>query len=120
LINPGFQGALLGLTDHFSVPFDDEDVFFNVFNLRLAPGDQISKALGTNVWHDMELDWDCNRQEVRVTVDAHQVALMRQMRIPQNQGISYLRLRSVGESGDDAGFMIESVDVAVSGKDQGD
>jgi hypothetical protein len=120
LIKPGFQGALLGLTDHFSVPFDEEDVFFNVFNLRLAPGDQISKALGTNVWHDMELDWDCSRQEVRVIVDAHQVALMRQMRIPQNQGISYLRLRSVGESGDDAGFMIESVDVAVSGKDQGD
>lgn len=34
MLKPGFSGALLGLTDHFSVPFDAEDRFFNLFNLE--------------------------------------------------------------------------------------
>lgn len=36
LLKTGFSGGLIGLTDHFSVPFDTEDRFHNLFNLELS------------------------------------------------------------------------------------
>ena len=36
LLNSGFAGARIGLTDHFSVPFDELDEFHNLFNLPIA------------------------------------------------------------------------------------
>jgi hypothetical protein len=111
MFKTGFQVSLIGLTDHFSVPFDEEDVFFNVFNLPLDSSASLSQALGTNAWHDLEMDWSCDRRVLQGLVDSHQVLTLEQNRTCQNFGLSYLRLRSVAKSDQDAGFLIDSVEV---------
>jgi len=111
MLKTGFQGSLIGLTDHFSVPFDEEDVFYNVFNLPLDSLTSLSQVLGTSAWHDLEMDWSCDRRVLQVLVDSHQVLALEQNRACQNSGLSYLRLRSMAQSDQDAGFLIDSVEV---------
>ena len=64
-LRTGFAGAVLGLTDHFSVPWDLEDTFYNVFNLSIAPsGELLPKVkLAPERWYEMEFNWDTNRRQ---------------------------------------------------------
>src|SRR5437588_2598026 len=39
-----FAGALVGITDHFSVPFDEQDRFCNIFNLDIGPGGALAEG----------------------------------------------------------------------------
>ncbi|PYV28538.1 MAG: hypothetical protein DMG24_01825 [Acidobacteria bacterium] len=116
LLNAGFKGALLGLTDHFSVPFDEEDRFYNLFNVLLDPGSAPVSKLDFGRWHDLDLEWDCRKRECRVAVDRGQVAVLSQLREAQIQGVSYLRLRLPPAATDSAGMLLESVEADVSPK----
>jgi hypothetical protein len=113
-INPGFKGALIGLTDHFSTPFDLEDGFNNVHNLwigpegRLAPG----KGLTPGKWQDLDLVWNADRQSCRVVVDGRTITTLPVVRGSRN--ICYLRVRSTAQPKDDAGFLIAAASVAVT------
>jgi hypothetical protein len=110
LLKTGSLGMLVGLTDHFSVPWDPEDRFHNIFNFNLQPG----ASLGTGRWHDVELAWNCGRRECRVKIDGHAGGILSQMREPQSHGICYLRLRSAAPHIDTAGTLVESVSAGVS------
>jgi hypothetical protein len=110
LFKPQFGGALLGLTDHFSAPWDAEDQFFNVFQMEL-PGEP--HALAADGWHDLEFRWDCGKRECRVAVDGGAPRTLFQRRTPQSQGLCYLRLRSTAVT-DSAGMLVGSVAVEVS------
>jgi hypothetical protein len=114
-LRPGFAGALIGLTDHFSTPFDLEDRFNNVYNLWIEPGGKIEgTSLEPERWHDLQLDWSTEGQECPVRLDGKLIA-----RLPVNRrsaNVSYLRLRSTAGSTDAAGFLIESADVDVTPK----
>jgi hypothetical protein len=114
MLRPGFKSANIGLTDHFSVPFDDEDRFHNLFNLSIDEGGRLAEAikLETGRWYGLELQWDISRRDCRVIVDGRQVAV-----VPQNHhgdGASYLRLRSTAPDKDEAGMLIEYVEADVS------
>lgn len=111
LLKPGFKGVLIGLTDHFSVPFDEEDIFYNVFNLQLNPESLLSVPFSVSVWRDLDLDWNDDRRSLRVMVDSHETTTLERNRKPHNSGLSYLRLRSISESDLDSGFLVESVEV---------
>jgi hypothetical protein len=109
LLKNGFRGALLGLTDHFSVPWDAEDQFFNIFNFELrTEGD-----LRPGRWHDLEFAWDCSRRECRVGIDGGAPQVVFQQRVPQSQGVCYLRLRSTAAETDPAGMLVGNVSVEV-------
>jgi predicted neuraminidase len=108
MLKPGFDGALVSLTDHFSAPFDEEDKFFNLFNLRLGADVQLTP----NRWHVIELNWDCAKRRCRVSVDGKQAVVLPQLR--ESDGACYLRLRSTSEQADEGGFIVESVEVGVS------
>ena len=110
MLRPGFKSANIGLTDHFSVPFDDEDRFNNLFNLSIDEGGRLAQAikLETGRWYDLVLQWDSSRRECRVIVDGRQIAV-----VPQSHdgvGASYLRLRSTAPDTDEAGMLIEHVE----------
>jgi hypothetical protein len=114
LLRPGFKAANIGLTDHFSVPFDEEDRFQNLFNVSIDEGGHLAEAvkLETGRWYQFELEWDQSRRECRVLVDGRQAALIPQHRA--GEGANYLRLRSMAQVTDEAGMLIEQVEADVS------
>ncbi len=111
LLKPGFAGARIGITDHFSVPFDAEDQFHNLFNLEIGPGGRIGVGtkLRTGNWHALKLKWDCARLKCGVSLNGKRIASLPQLRV--SVGPSYLRLISTSEQADRAGFLIESVEM---------
>lgn len=108
-IRPGFGGALIGLTDHFSTPFDMEDQFYNVHNLWIpADGRLSSRAkLVPGRWHKLALEWDAEKQNCRVLLDGTEALTLPVVRASRN--VSYVRLRATAEKTDRAGFMVRSV-----------
>jgi hypothetical protein len=115
LLKPGFAGVRLGLTDHFSVPFDVEDQIYNLFSLKIGPRGELAggKKLEPGRWHNLDFDWDCASGECRVTADGSPAAALRMTR-EASGGVSYLRLVSTAEGTDKAGLLVESVDADVS------
>jgi len=110
MTRPGFAGALIGLTDHFSTPFDLEDHLNNVFNLRIGPNEVVDLPPGR--WHDLELRWSVWQQSCRVLVGGKLAATLPMSRFGRYP--SYLRLRSLAEETDPAGLLVETVEVQVS------
>jgi hypothetical protein len=110
---PGFGGARIGLTDHFSVPFDPEEQYHNVFNLNWGPdGNFAESAISPGKWHKLRLEWDCAKRECRVLVDGRVADTLVMQR--QTAGINYLRLTSLAVGVDSAGMLIEGVDARLS------
>ena len=111
---PGFAGARIGLTDHFSVPFDEEDECHNLFNLRLTGGGQPGEgiSLTPDSWHEIDLRWNCDEGKCEVLLDGERATTFRQQRT--SEGICYLRVVSTAKETDEAGVLIESVEVDVS------
>jgi len=114
LLKPDFKGALVGITDHFSVPFDQEDRFYNLFNLQINPDGQIAKGikLEPNHWYNVELKWDCEEHKCNVFLDKRQIQTLAQLR--DSEGACYLRPRSIAEEIDDAGFLVEYVEAELA------
>jgi len=110
---PGFKGTLVGLTDHFSVPWDMEDQFFNLFNLPISRDGRIFPhlKLETGRWYQITLDWDANFGQCRVLVDGKPAGMVQENR--RSAGINYLRLRSVAAE-PDGGLQIRAVNADVS------
>jgi hypothetical protein len=116
LLNPGFAGARLGLADHFSVPFDQEDRIYNLYNLEVGPNGKLAngKRLEPRHWHELVFDWDDSRGECRVRADGRPIASLRLTR-EAAPGVSYLRIVSTAEEKDNAGLLVESVNADLSG-----
>lgn len=96
------SGVSIGITDHFSTPFDLEDVFCNLYNFTFDP-----ERTPSGQWYDLELRWDCIQRVCRVLVDGNAHAELRQTR--DSATPCYLRLRTTAEFEHDAGFLVESV-----------
>jgi hypothetical protein len=108
-----FGGAVLGLTDHFSVPWDLEDTFYNVFNLFIAPSGELIPGvkLAPDRWYDMEFNWDTNGRKCSVLLDGKPAGTIEDNR--RSSGLNYLRLRSTSEQ-TDGGLVIRRVSADVS------
>jgi hypothetical protein len=113
-LRSGFGGALLGLTDHFSVPWDLEDTFYNVFNLSIAPSGELLPGvkLAPERWYEMEFNWDTNGRKCSVLLDGKPAGTIEDNR--RSSGMNYLRLRSTSER-TDGGLVIRRVSADVSG-----
>jgi hypothetical protein len=112
-LNRGFAGARIGLTDHFSVAFDPEDEYYNLFNLSIGPKGKLQGGeIAPGEWHDLQLDWNCTKGECAVSIDGRSAKPLHMQR--QSGGVNYLRFCSTAEEIDTAGLLIESVDASVS------
>lgn len=112
-LRAGFGGANLGLTDHFSVPWDVEDHFFNVFNIPLPASGEIlpNVKLEPGRWYELLLDWDTAARSCRISVDGKFAGMIEDNR--RAEGINYVRFRSLAVR-PDAGLEIGSVGADVS------
>jgi hypothetical protein len=112
-LNPGFGGARIGLTDHFSVPFDPEDQFHNLYNLSIGAAGKLRQGeITPGDRHTLELEWNNDKQECRVLVDGNPAETLPLQR--RTAGVNYFRVCSTAEGVDTAGLLIESVDATVS------
>jgi hypothetical protein len=113
LLEKDFQGGLISLTDHFSTPYDLEDRFHSVHNLLIGVDGGLSGggSLTLGQWHNLELAWNSKEQSCEVLVDDEPVGRLPIVRSSPN--VCYLRLRSTADKTDMAGFLVESVEVAV-------
>ena len=114
MVKPGFAGALIGLSDHFSPPFDKEDRICDLYNLEIDRAGKMAdgKELQPNRWYNLQIDWDTTKGSARVTVDSHPATMLPLLR--KADGVSYLRLRSTAAT-DNAGFLVESVNASLRG-----
>ena len=113
MLKAGFQGAQLGLTDHYSVPWDDEDRFFNVFNLPITAEGTILPGVTIDLgqWHDVVLSWDVDARKCMITLDGRYAGTLQDNR--RSAGINYLRLRSTADK-PDGGLLLRRVAADVS------
>jgi len=117
-VEPGFKGAKIAMTDHFSLPGLDPKT---CFALRLTAGSGIelptsedrsgpcAATLDYGKWHNLLIEWDCGKQHALVSLDGHRSA-----RVPQlasAPGVCYLRVQSTAQDTDMAGLLIQSVEV---------
>ena len=114
LLKSGCKGAVISLTDHYSVPYDAEDSLHSVFSFEISaegalPG---GKRLEPDQWHTLEIEFDTRRRTVKVVEGGQELAVLPAKR--ESVGISYLRLKSSAPDTDTAGFVVESVDVVVN------
>jgi hypothetical protein len=104
----GFGGARIGITDHFSVPFDDQDTIYNLYNVTIDPDGRLGTLqLKPERWYVLELRWDRATRTCQVLVDDQQAAKLNQSR--ETLGACYLRLRPLAVETDKAGFLVESI-----------
>jgi len=110
---PDFAGALVGLTDHFSVAFDEQDRFFNIFNLDIGPGGTLAE--GTKIaWHDGRISIQLGlRVAEAVRRGRGWASRCQAIHERDSPGPSYLRLRSTALGQDSGGLQVESVFVDV-------
>jgi len=114
MLQKGFAGMQIGLTDHFSVPFDELDVFYNIFNLEIDKDGRLAgsqKKIEPMQWHDLVLNWDSQQGYCQVLLNEVPVANLEMQH--KSPGVSYLRLRSTAEQVD-TGMLIENLEVKVS------
>jgi len=118
MLKAGFGGALIGLSDQYSVPYDETDRFYNVYNLAIAADGSLpnGEKLESNRWHHLDMDWDTNVGQGRVVIDGHQIVVLHIQH--QSEGISYLRLRSTALYTDSAGFLVDSVEAEITASGQ--
>ena len=84
-----------------------------VFRLPIGAEGKIGDAqLGVDRWHTLALEWNISQAECRVTVDGRLARKLLLTAKTQN-AVSYLRLRSTAKDIDSAGFLVESVRVAL-------
>jgi hypothetical protein len=114
MLNEGFKGGSIALTDRFFNPCDGHGERLAMFYLpvssdgRLADGTFLTKVQ----WHKLEFIWDIYEKYCKVVNDGRE-----SVTLPLNNetlnGLSYLRLRSTSPEPDLSGYFIESVIVDI-------
>jgi hypothetical protein len=106
-----FSGATLMLSDHFSSPFDTQDVFYSVYRLPLKTQDAATgeAALTPDKWADLELRWDGAKRQCEVMLDGKSIATLPQLQ--ESPGPSYLRVRCNALQSEKGRLLIDSVEM---------
>ena len=111
---PGSKGILIALTDHFSPPFDKEDHIHSLYSLSIDEEGKLGgrTRLESDRWYNLTLEWDNEKRRCTVRLDKKEVAVLPLLK--ETLGANYLRIRSTEEDTDEAGLLIESLEVDVS------
>jgi len=115
MLNKGFGGGNLALTDRFFNPSDSHGERLAMFSLPIAADGRLGDGgpvMTAGRWYNLTLTWDIENKACNVEVDGTH-ALTLPLRHGTLNGLSYLRLRSMATSMDAAGYFIESVEVDI-------
>lgn len=113
-VQPGSQGALVALTDHFSAPFDLEDHFHSNFNLWIGPEGRLphGESLKSNEWQTLDLRWNAKENACQVELNGEAVGSLPVVRSSPNT--CYLRIRSTAEKTETGGILVEAAEVELA------
>jgi hypothetical protein len=111
-VEKGFGGARISLADFMLDPCDDTAASRSAFTVEIPPDGHLTDTavLQPGKWHTLKFTWD--DKKCAVTVDDKPAAELT-ARAHTPDGVSYLRLRSTASTVDTAGFMVESVSMAL-------
>lgn len=109
MLNKGFKGGGISLTDRFFNPSDCHGERLAMFYLPIDESDQ---TLSAGKWHTLVFEWDLKKRSCAVSANSIHFQTLDQRNETLN-GINYLRLRSLAPDIDSAGFYVESVSVDV-------
>ena len=117
-LQPGFQGARICLTDHFTWPSYAEDgrfgiqIWENGKVVEPLPAGE-SAATGTELspdqWHTLQFSWDCAKNVCALAIDSKDVTELQQFSAAP--GLCYLRLWSSAKTTDNMGLLVGSVEI---------
>ena len=102
---PNFESATILLTDHYSVPFDLEDRFYALYQLKLRESSDFPPGRTS----ELSFDWDLKTRDCRVTLNRRRLATLPLER--SSEGVNYLRLRA-----EQGGFAVQSVEATADQK----
>ena len=115
MLNKGFEGGNIALTDRFFNPSDSHGERLAMFSLPISDNGQLGNngpAISIGQWHTLDFVWDIDKKICKVFKDGKLT-----LKLPLNNetlnGLSYLRLRSTAPGVDKAGYFIESVVVDI-------
>ncbi len=119
-IDSDCKGLQIGLTDHYSVPFDEEDIYNNLYQIGIVPrGDNANTlAVGTDRWHEITFEWDHSERVCRVFLNGEEKSTLPLLHETVD-GVCYLRLKSLSEGSEDGGTLLDSVEMEISGGESG-
>jgi hypothetical protein len=115
MLNEGFKGGNIALTDRFFNPSDCHGERLAMFSLPLSESGQLGNngpEISFGQWHTLDFIWDIEKKICKVLNDGKPLLKL----IMNNEtlnGLSYLRLRSTAPGVDQAGYFIESVVVDI-------
>lgn len=114
LLNPGFGGASITLTDRAFKPTDDHSERLAIFTVQVRADGQIGPGprLNPGKWYTVDFAWNLAARRCDVRVKGHPAVTLKQLN-PTGNGISYLHLSSKAQALDPAGFLVESVSVDI-------
>jgi hypothetical protein len=114
LLNPGFGGGSIALTDRSFKPTDENSERLAIFTVPIQADGQLGTGpqLTPGQWYTLDFAWDLSASRCEVKVDGQPALTLKQLNVTGN-GISYLHLRSKAEAIDPAGFLVESVSVDI-------
>ena len=114
MLQKGFGGASIALTDRFFNPTDDNGEEKAMFLLPIYDNGTLQGGARFDHGHfyKLELDWDVDRRHCRALVDDLPVGGLPLLN-ETSAGVCYLRLRSTAPSIDISGWLVESVEVNI-------
>ena len=115
MLEKGFGGVNIALCDRFFNPSDYDGERLAVFGVPIdASGTLFNHAsLQPDKWYTLELNWNLSTHQCDVILDGTKLVALPLLN-SANNGISYLRLRSVADAPDVNGMLIERVSMDVS------
>ena len=112
-LNSGFGGARIALTDHFSVAFDPEERYFNLFNLNIPSDGKLQRGeITPGEWQNVQFDWNTSKLECKVSVNGRPAETLPMSR--RTAGVNHVRITSSADVIDTAGMLVESVEASVT------
>jgi len=114
MLNKGFMGGNIALTDRFFNPADCHGERLAMFSLPIKANGQIGSgsAISPDKWHTLDFKWDIDENNCEVFAGG-KLELILPLRNKTLNGLSYLRLRSTATSIDKVGYYIESIKVDI-------
>lgn len=108
----GSKPAALALTDRFFNPVDHRGEEKSVILLYIGTDaeDEVDIALTADRWHRLEIEWDLRSAQFEMRVDGQELGggILGEDAVDD---ISYLRVRSLADTIDPKGVLIESIEM---------
>lgn len=114
MLNKGFGGGSIALTDRFFNPSDSHGERLSMFNLSISNSGQLENGQSISIgqWHNLRFSWDIANKNCDVILNGKKVYTI-PLKNGTLNGLSYLRLRSTSPTKDTAGYLVESVAVDI-------